>query len=195
MPSASRKGNPPMSEQLIKNGRVVTDPRLIVTLAEGEAPTDIAVPAGPVLVPLAVWQARREELLARARSGELGVWLAAGEDVAALADDVSLLSVIGLQFPKFTDGRNYSVATLLRTRYAYRGELRAIGEVLRDQFNYMTRCGFDALQPRAGRYSDEQLEAALASITDFTQPYQHSVKDPLPLFRRVSRENSQEVQA
>ena len=193
MPSASRKGNPPMSEQLIKNGRVVTDPRLIVTLAEGEAPTDIAVPAGPVLVPLAVWQARREELLARARSGELGVWLAAGEDVAALADDVSLLSVIGLQFPKFTDGRSYSAATLLRTRYAYRGELRAIGEVLRDQFNYMTRCGFDALQPQAERYTDEQLEAAVASIDDFTEPYQRSVKDPLPLFRRVERGNGSGV--
>ena len=195
MPSASRKGSPPMSDQLIKNGRVVADHRLTVTLAEGEAPTDIAVPAGPVLVPLPVWQARRDELMARALSGELGVWLAAGEDAAVLADDVSLFSVIGLQFPKFTDGRNYSVATLLRTRYAYRGELRAIGEVLRDQFNYMTRCGFDALQPRAGRYSDEQLEAAIASITDFTQPYQHSVKDPLPLFRRVNRENRQELQA
>ena len=59
MPSASRKGNPPMSEQLIKNGRVVADHRLTVTLAEGEAPTDIAVPAGPVLVP-----GRRMEMLA-----------------------------------------------------------------------------------------------------------------------------------
>ena len=98
MPTASRKGSPPMSDKLIKNGRVVADHRLTVTLAEGEAPTDIAVPAGPVLVPLAVWQARRDEFLERARSGELGVWLAAGEDVAALADDVSLLSVIGLQF-------------------------------------------------------------------------------------------------
>jgi len=195
MPTASRKGNPPMSDKIIKNGHVVADPRLIVTLAEGEAPTDIAVPTGPVLVPLAVWQERREELLPRARSGELGVWLAAGEDVAALADDVALLSVIGLQFPKFTDGRSYSAATLLRQRHAYRGELRAIGEVLRDQFNYMTRCGFDALQPRAGRYSDEQLEAAIASIADFTQPYQHSVKDPLPLFRRVERDNGREVQA
>ena len=194
MPTASRKGNLHMSDKIIKNGRVVADPRLIVTLAEGEAPTDIAVPAGPVLVPLAVWQARHEELLARARSGELGVWLAAGEDVAALADDVSLFSVIGLQFPKFTDGRSYSAATLLRTRYAYRGELRAIGEVLRDQFNYMTRCGFDALQPQAERYTDEQLEAAIASIDDFTQPYQRSVKDPLPLFRRVERGTGREVQ-
>ncbi len=195
MPIASRKGNPLMSNKIIKNGRVVADDRLIITLAEGEAPTDIAVPAGPVLVPLAVWQARREELLPRARSGELGVWLAAGEDVAALADAIELLSVIGLEFPKFTDGRSYSAATLLRTRHAYRGELRAIGEVLRDQFNYMTRCGFDALQPHTGRYSDEPLAAALASIADFTQPYQHSVKDPLPLFRRVDRNSPQQVQA
>ena len=183
-----------MSDKIIKNGRVVTDDRLTVSLAEGEAATDIAVPAGSVLVPLAVWQARRDELLARARSGEVGVWLAAGEDVAALADDLALLQVIGLHFPKFTDGRSYSAATLLRTRYGYRGELRAIGQVLRDQFNYMTRCGFDALQPQAERYTDEQLEAAVASIDDFTEPYQRSVKDPLPLFRRVERAAGHEVQ-
>ena len=194
MPTASRKGKPPMPDTIIKNGRVGSDDRLTVSLAEGEAATDIAVPAGPVLVPLAVWQARRDELLARARSGELGVWLAAGEDVAALADDLALLQVIGLHFPKFTDGRSYSAATLLRTRYGYRGELRAIGQVLRDQFNYMTRCGFDALQPQAERYTDEQLEAAIASIDDFTQPYQRSAKDPLPLFRRVERGADPQVQ-
>ena len=135
-----------------------------------------------------------EWMLARARSGELGVWLAAGEDVAALADDLALLQVIGLHFPKFTDGRSYSAATLLRTRHGYRGELRAIGQVLRDQFNYMTRCGFDALQPQAERYTDEQLESAIASIDDFTQPYQRSVQDPLPLFRRVERGNGSGVQ-
>ena len=72
--------------------------------------------------------------------------------------------------------------------------MRAIGQVLRDQFNYMTRCGFDALQPQAERYTDEQLEAAIASIDDFTQPYQRSVQDPLPLFRRVERGNGREVQ-
>lgn len=183
-----------MSDKIIKNGRVVADDRLTVILAEGEAPADIAVPAGPVLVPLAVWQARRDELLARARSGDLGVWLAAGEDVAAIADDLGLLQVIGLHFPKFTDGRSYSAATLLRNRHGYQGELRAIGQVLRDQFNYMTRCGFDALQPPAGRYTDAQLEAAVASIDDFTQPYQRSVQDPLPLFRRVERGTGREVQ-
>lgn len=183
-----------MSDKIIKNGCVVEDERLTVKLAEGEAAADIAVPAGRVLVPLAVWQARRDELLARARSGEVGVWLAAGEDVAALAGDLEVLQLIALHFPKFTDGRSYSAATLLRKRHGYKGELRAIGEVLRDQFNYMTRCGFDALQPQAGRYTDAQLEAALASIGDFTQPYQASAKDPLPLFRRMDRGADREVQ-
>lgn len=183
-----------MSDKIIKNGCVVEDERLTVKLAEGEAAANIAVPAGRVLVPLAVWQARRDELLARARSGEVGVWLAAGEDVAALAGDLEVLQLIALHFPKFTDGRSYSAATLLRKRHGYKGELRAIGEVLRDQFNYMTRCGFDALQPQAGRYTDAQLEAALASIGDFTQPYQASVKDPLPLFRRMDRGADREVQ-
>jgi uncharacterized protein (DUF934 family) len=183
-----------MSDKIIKNGRVVEDERMVVKLAEGEVAADIAVPAGPVLVPLAVWQARRDELLTRARSGEVGVWLAAGEDIAGLAGDLAGLQVIALHFPKFTDGRSYSAATLLRKRHGYKGELRAIGEVLRDQFNYMTRCGFDALQPQAGRYTNTQLEAAVTSIADFTQPYQHSVKDPLPLFRSVDRAANREAQ-
>ncbi|MBA4742935.1 MAG: DUF934 domain-containing protein, partial [Azoarcus sp.] len=90
-------------------------------------------------------------------------------------------------FPKFADGRGDSVATLLRSRYGYTGELRAIGDVLRDQFNYLARCGFDALQPAEGRYSEAQLEAAIASFDDFAEPYQASVAVSNPLFRRVQR--------
>lgn len=181
-----RKGRWPMPK-LIKNGRVVSDDRQILTLAEGEAPETASVPAGPVLVPLAVWQAQREALAPRAASGEVGVWLNAGERPEDIAVDAAGLAVIGVNFPKFTDGRGYSIATLLRTRYGFTGELRAIGQVLRDQFNYLTRCGFDALQPPAERYTDAQLEAAIASIGDFTQPYQASVAHPLPSFRRVNR--------
>lgn len=173
--------------KLIKNGRVVSDDRIILTLAEGETPAKVAVPAGPVLVPLSVWLARRDTLAARAATGELGVWLDAGEDPAALAADLAQLAVIAVNFPKFTDGRGYSSATLLRTRLGYTGELRAVGDVLRDQFNYLTRCGFDALQPRADRYSDDQLEAAVASIRDFTEPYQGAVTPSQPLFRRARR--------
>ncbi|MBI1906500.1 MAG: DUF934 domain-containing protein [Rhodocyclales bacterium] len=173
--------------KLIKNGRVVSDDRTLLTLAEGETPAEVAVPAGPVLVPLPVWLARREELAARAAAGELGVWLDAGEDPAALAGDLAQLAVIAVNFPKFTDGRGYSSATLLRTRLGYTGELRAIGVVLRDQFNYLTRCGFDALQPPADRYSDAELEAAVASIHDFSEPYQGAVTPGQPLFRRARR--------
>jgi len=179
--------------KLIKNGRVVADDWQLVSLAEGEAAADAAVPAGRALIPLAVWQARRGELAARVARDELGVWLDAGEGPEDIADDLAHFAVIAVNFPKFTDGRGYSTAALLRTRYGYSGELRAIGEVLRDQFNYMTRSGFDALQPRAGRYTDAQLEAAVASITDFTEPYQASATHPQPLFRRVPRSPQAQV--
>lgn len=169
--------------KLIRNGRVEDDARIVVTLKEDETPETVALPAGALLVPLAVWQARRSELAGR----DVGVWLAGDEDPAALADDLATLPVVGVHFPTFTDGRGSSIAVLLRSRYGYRGEVRAIGDVLRDQFDYYTRCGIDALQPRDGRYTDAQLEAALASLTDFSQPYQASVKHAEPLFRRVAR--------
>lgn len=177
--------------KLIKNGRVVADDFETLKLAEGEDAATVAVPAGRVLVPLAVWRARRGELAARVDAGEVGVWLASEDGAEAIADDAGRFTVIAIDFPKFTVGRGYSTGVLLRTRYGYAGELRAIGEVLRDQFNYLTRSGFDALQPQAGRYTDEQLEAAVASIGDFTQPYQASVVHPQPLFRRVNRAAAQ----
>ncbi len=174
-----------MSEKIIRDGRVIADDCLILHLAEGDDPAALAVPAGPVLVPLAVWQAQRDALLERA---EVGVWLTAGEHPDDLGEDIARMPRIGVHFPRFTDGRGYSTATLLRSRYGFHGELRAFGDVLRDQFNYLVRSGFDTLQPRSGRYDDEQLQAAVASIRDFTAPYQASVQDPLPLFRRVDRE-------
>lgn len=167
---------------VIRNRRIEDDAYTVVTLAEGKTPETVTLPPGPLLVPLAVWRARRSELPAGT-----GVWLAGDEDPAGIADDLAALPVIAVHFPKFADGRGYSVATLLRTRYGYRGELRAIGDVLRDQFNYLARCGFDALQPREGRYTRAQLEAAIASLDDFTEPYQASAAVPNPLFRRVRR--------
>ena len=169
-----------MSDKIIKNGRVVADDRLTVSLAEGEVPADIAVPAGPVLVPLAVWQARREELLARARSGEVGVWLAAGEDVAALADDLGLLQIVGLHFPKFTDGRAFSQAVLLRRRYRFAGDLRATGDVLIDQLLQMQRSGFSSAVLAPGIQADA-AERQLARYQGF---YQGDMLEPRPLFAR-----------
>ena len=170
--------------KLIRNRCIVEDARPVVFLEGGETAATIALPEGGAIVPLAVWQAHRDELLAR---GGFGVWLAGDEQPAELADDLTQLKTIAIHFPKFADGRGYSLAALLRSRLGYRGELRAFGEVLRDQFDYLVRCGFDALQPAEGRYTDTQLEAALASITDFSEPYQASAAVAEPLFRRVRR--------
>jgi len=171
--------------KLIKNGRIVSDDWQIVLLGDDEHAADLALPAGKLLVPLAVWQAQREAI--EARANEIAVWLDGSEDPAEIAGDLAVLPLVAIRFPKFTDGRGYSSAALLRTRYGYTGELRAIGDVLRDQFQAFKRCGFDALQPAEGRYTDEQLERALASLEDFSAPYQGSVIEAEPLFRRQQR--------
>ena len=144
----------------------------------------MAVPTGRVIVPLATWLARHDELSVRPNTG---VWLDGGDDPEAISADLGRLAVVAIRFPKFADGRGYSLAFLLRTRYEYQGELRAVGEVLRDQFDYLRRCGFDAFKPREGRYDAAQLEASLASLSDFTHPYQASVHPANPLFRRTRR--------
>ena len=166
-------------ERVIRGRRVEDDAWVVVGFAPHE---DLAaeLPEGPVIVPLSVWKARREELASR--GGLLGVWLAPADDPAEIASDLDRLSVIAVHFPKFTDGRGYSTATLLRTRYGYRGELRAFGDVGRDQIFYLARCGFDAFKLAPHR----DPEDALASFNDFTVRYQGSVDDALPLFRKRS---------
>lgn len=98
----------------------------------------------------------------------------------SIIDDLQHFQVIALNFPVFSDGRNYSNARLLRDRYGYQGELRSIGDVLRDQLFFMHRCGFDAYALR----EDHDPHAALASLQDFSEVYQAATDQPLPLFRR-----------
>ena len=164
--------------KIIKNGRVVDDAWQVFKLGEGESAETVALPATPTLFPLAVWQARKDELLAR--SATAGVWLDSSEGPEALVGDLANLAIIGVNFPKFADGRGYSTARLLRERYGYAGELRAIGDVLRDQLFFMKRCGFDAYAVRA----DKDIGEALAGFGDFPEAYQAAVDQPLPLFRR-----------
>ncbi|HLX80691.1 MAG TPA: DUF934 domain-containing protein [Burkholderiales bacterium] len=102
------------------------------------------------------------------------------DDPAVLAAAAGLARVIAVNFPRFGDGRGYSIARLLRERYGYQGELRAIGEVARDHLQAMARCGFDAFQLREG----EDPQEALAAFDDFGDSYQATVAQPLPLFRR-----------
>ncbi|MDR1462066.1 MAG: DUF934 domain-containing protein, partial [Azoarcus sp.] len=120
--------------------------------------------------------------LARLPDRPVGVWLDSDESPEAIAADLAHFSVIAVNFPKFTDGRGYSTARLLRERYGYAGELRAIGDVLQDQLYFMRRCGFNAYAVRA----DKDIEAALAGLADFDESYQPAVDSPQPLFRRRS---------
>ncbi len=139
---------------------------------------DGALPEGRVIVPLATWKARRDELLTRGQP--VGVWLAAGEEPAELAADLPKLALVAVEFPKWGDGRGNSTAVLLRTRHGFRGELRAFGDIGRDHLFNLARCGFDAfvLPPQ------RDPEDALAAFGDFTLRYQGSVDDPVPLFRK-----------
>lgn len=173
--------------KIIKGRQIVDDVWQVLTLAEGETAKQALVPVGKVLVPLAVWLARHDELLQRKHHGDdLGVWLSPADDPAALAPHIDHFAVIAVEFPRFSDGRGYSIAALLRSRYGYKGELRAIGDVLRDQLFYLTRVGFDAFAMRA----DRSIEDALNGFKDFSVVYQSTVDQPLPLFRRRAEQLS-----
>lgn len=166
--------------KIIKHREIIEDQWTVLALAANETPETVKLPAGPTLVPLSVWQARKEDLIRREwDSGTpFGVWLGPTDDPAAIAADLEDFSVVAIDFPKFTDGRGYSLATLLRTRYGYRHELRAIGDVGRDQLHYLLRAGFDAWATR------QEPEQALAGLDDFSEAYQAAANQPLPLFRR-----------
>jgi uncharacterized protein (DUF934 family) len=166
--------------EIIKNRAVVADDWNVLRLNEGETPEAIEVPAGKVIVPLTVWKAQREKLQGRA---ELGVWIASSERAEDLKDELDNFKVIAVDFPKFMDGRGYSIAYNLRSRLGYTGELRAIGDVLRDQLFYMHRVGFDAFAVRA----DKNIHDALKGLTDFSETYQSSWDQKNPLFRRAKR--------
>jgi uncharacterized protein (DUF934 family) len=102
------------------------------------------------------------------------------DDPALIAGAVGVAGVIAIRFPKFGDGRGYSIARLLRERHGYEGELRAVGEVARDHLHAMEQCGFDAFELREG---EDPLEA-MKAFGDFTEQYQATTAQPLPLFRR-----------
>ena len=179
-----------MSKHLIIKGReVVEDDWQVLRLAEpvdGAPATDpatVAVPAGKFIVPLSLWLVQREVLAARTAAGEIAVWIASDERPETLKGLLDQFPLIAVDFPKFTDGRGYSIAYNLRTRLGWTGELRAVGDVLRDQLFSMQRVGFDAYSVR----SDRDVHDALKGLSDFSETYQASVDQKVPLFRRHAR--------
>ena len=162
---------------LIKKRRIAADSWRLLELGADRALPEVPA-AGDVIVPVAVWQARRDAMLAR--PGARGVWLDSSEAPETIAGDLEHFALVAVNFPKFGDGRGFSTARLLRERYRFAGELRAIGDVLRDQLLFLEQCGFDAFALR----DDQDAEDALRAFDDFSEAYQASATQPVPLFRR-----------
>ena len=135
---------------------------------------------GDVILSLTRFQAEGDRLLSEGRA--VGVRVKCDEEVEALAYDLPRIAVVELEFPKFRDGRAYSNARILRERLSYKGEVRAVGDVLREQAHFMVRCGFDAFQPADGS-SAQQWEAITRR---FRHVYQRAADDRIPAF--VERE-------
>jgi uncharacterized protein (DUF934 family) len=146
---------------LIKNGVLADDPW--IRLEDGDTAPD----PGDISVSLDRWQAEQAPL--SARSGRLGIRLKPDQPPHLIAEDLTQFALIALEFPAFKDGRAYSQARVLRERYGFKGELRATGEVLRDQLFFMARCGFDAFEVTDG-ITPEEWRAALAEFSAVYQP-------------------------
>ncbi|WP_410499090.1 DUF934 domain-containing protein [Chitinibacter sp. S2-10] len=166
--------------QVIVN-RDIVDNRWIRVVADEEG--GVSVPeSGAVLLPYQYWlglyatQAGRDELAGR----EVAVCFAPDDEPESLPVDANTFAMIACDFPAFTDGRGFSIGRLLRERYGFKGELRAVGDVFKDTINYLARCGFNAFDVR----SDKDIVEAAKGIDDFTEFYQSSVDQPNPLFRR-----------
>jgi uncharacterized protein (DUF934 family) len=142
--------------------------------------------SGKVLLPLTVWEANKASLADRMAAGEVGILLQTHEPIESFAeafDDINSLPLIAVYVERFADGRNFTLGNLLRTRYSYKNELRAVGDIMRDQLFFLKRSGFDSYEIKAGRNAEEAIE----SLKDFSDPYQGAVDEPNPVWRRVTR--------
>jgi uncharacterized protein (DUF934 family) len=160
---------------LLIKGRAIIEDRWTL-LREATSLADVPGETA-VIVPLALWKSEHDALVTRK---DVGVWLKPDDDPGVLAADIGSLPLIAIDFPKFVDGRGYSSARLLRDKYRFGGELRAIGDVLRDQLYYLRQCGFDAFAVRA----DRNFADAIGGLDDFSDNYQSTSARPVPLFRR-----------
>jgi uncharacterized protein (DUF934 family) len=165
-------------QQIIRDGAVVDDAWLVVSTPEE---LSAALEAGAsIFLSLDMWQEHGQSIDAEV---ELGVLLEPGQEPGQIAASLGRFTSIAVNFPVFTDGRGFSYARELRQTHNYRGEIRAMGAMIRDQLHYLTRSGFSAFQFDA----DTDLDAALASLDAFTDAYQTSADQAEPLFRRRSQ--------
>ena len=135
------------------------------------------LPAGDVIVPFNHWLDNRESL--NSSKGHLAICINGNDEIETVAKYIQLFDLIALEFPAFVDGRSYSHARLLRERYNYTGELRAVGDVLRDQLFFMQRCGIDSFQLR----EDKDAKEALKAFNELSVKYQAAADSAKPIYR------------
>lgn len=162
---------------LIKNGEITNDNWTLMKEASGPEILQ-AVQGRNFIVPLQFWRSYKTEM--DEYNGAFALWLDSDENVNDIGPALNDFPLIALNFPVFSDGRSYTNARELRERLHYKGEVRAVGDVLRDQLYYMSRCGFDAFLLR----HDQDPESCLQAFQDFHTGYQASIDEPQPLFRR-----------
>lgn len=174
-------------EQRVQAGKVVL---FKLTGEQTVTPEQIAateIPAtGNIILPLSVFIAKKDALASLMDTGSTGIWLDTHETLESLIsaiDDINKLPIIAIHVERFADGRIFSLGTLLRTRYGYKNELRAFGDVLKDQLFFLKRSGFTSFLIRA----DRSAEDAITSLHDFSQPYQGAADEPRPVFQRYNR--------
>ena len=138
---------------------------------------------GDVIVSYRRWRDESDTL--SARKGELAIWVDGDDDILEVSQYLGRFPLIAVRFPVFTDGRSFTVARQLRERYGYRGELRAVGDVARDQLQFMARCGIDCFALRQG----DDFDAALQAFAEFTAVYQPAADQAVPISR--SRHNTE----
>lgn len=163
--------------KLIKDRAIVSDVWTLLKESTGPEVLEI-IPGKNLIVPYEFWQENQLEIAEY--NGAIGIWLTSDQVASDLKLQVNLFPVIALNFPVFSDGRSYSNARQIRQEYNYKGELRAIGDVLRDQLYYMAQCGFNSFSLR----HDQDVDDCLTAFDDFETNYQATVQHPTPLFRR-----------
>jgi uncharacterized protein (DUF934 family) len=166
-------------QNIIKHGQRVDDAWQLLRLdSEGQLPAvadelNVVIPAAEWLAGIDFWQQRQ---------GQTAVWLSPDFDPVQLQHQLQKLDLIAVDFPSFTDGRGYSIGRLLRERYNYDKELRALGDVWQDQLQALWQVGFDSFEIK----QDKSLEACQHALKAFSDHYQSNYRQPLPLFRRGS---------
>lgn len=158
--------------QVLKDNRLIDDSWTLLT-EDSES-----LPSGDILLSYSQWQTFSDQL--DSHDGSVGVIIEGNADIEDIIEPLLKLPLIAINFPKFADGRAFSSARLIRERYKYTGEIRAVGGFIRDQLYYLSRCGFNAF-----KFDDSvDLTESAKSLQDFSEAYQVSVDQESPLFRR-----------